>query len=86
MRRWIAQGMPYGNGDEPHVVAIDVFPEQRRLQKSDSQQLAVVATYSDGTTEDITRAAVYESNDGRDGGSHARRSGSSFKAWSVTSL
>ncbi len=63
LRRWIASGMPYGSGDDPQVVAIDVFPQQRRLQASSSQQLSVVATYSDGTTEDITRAAVYESND-----------------------
>ena len=63
IRRWISQGMPYGSGDEPQIVSIDVFPHQRRLGKTDSQQLAVIATYSDGSSEDITRATVYESND-----------------------
>ncbi len=63
IRRWISQGMPYGSGDEPQVVSIDVFPDQRRLGKTDSQQLAVVATYSDDSTEDVTQATVYESND-----------------------
>ncbi|MCG8653520.1 MAG: Ig-like domain-containing protein, partial [Pirellulales bacterium] len=63
LRRWIAQGLPYGNGNEPKVTSIDVFPSQRRLQPGTGQQLSVVASYSDGTTEDVTRAAVYESND-----------------------
>lgn len=63
LRRWIAQGMPYGDGREPTVVGIDVTPQQRRLFPSSSQQLAVVARYSDGTTQDITRAAQYDSND-----------------------
>ena len=63
LRRWIAQGMPYGDGSEPKVVGIDVVPHQRRLAPLASQQLAVVARYSDGTTQDITRAAQYDSND-----------------------
>ncbi len=63
LRRWISQGMPYGDGDEPTVVSIDVIPSQRRLFPSATQQLSVVATYSDGSHEDVTRAAVYESND-----------------------
>ena len=63
LRRWIAQGMPYGDGDEPKVTSIDVFPQQRRLAAGETQQLSVVATYSDGSAEDVTRAVVYESND-----------------------
>ncbi|MGI9471488.1 MAG: DUF1549 and DUF1553 domain-containing protein [Rubripirellula sp.] len=63
MRRWIAQGMPYGDADQPQVESIEVIPEHRRLAASSTQQLAVIARYSDGTVEDVTRAAVYESND-----------------------
>ena len=63
LSRWISQGMPYGSDDEPQVVSIKVMPEHRRLSAASSQQLAVVATYSDGSVEDVTRAAVYESND-----------------------
>ncbi|MCH5372919.1 MAG: DUF1549 domain-containing protein, partial [Planctomycetes bacterium] len=63
LRRWIAQGMPYGDGDEPQVVSIEVRPQHRRMQPGTSQQLSVVAKYSDGSVEDITRAAVFESND-----------------------
>ncbi len=63
LRRWIAQGLPYGSGDEPSVTSIDIFPKQRRLPSSASQQLSVVANFSDGSSEDVTRAALYESND-----------------------
>lgn len=63
LRRWIAQGAPYSDGDEPELLEIEVLPAERTLKPVATQQLAVVARYSDGTTEDITRAAQYESND-----------------------
>ncbi|MEM0924479.1 MAG: DUF1549 domain-containing protein [Planctomycetota bacterium] len=63
LRRWIAQWMPYGSGDEPIVTSIRVYPESRRLLADSEQQLTVIATYSDGSTEDVTRGAVFESND-----------------------
>ena len=63
LSRWISQGMPYGSDDEPQVVSIEVMPEHRRLDAASSQQLSVLATYSDGSVEDVTRAALYESND-----------------------
>jgi hypothetical protein len=63
LRRWIAQGMPYGSSSEPVVTSIEVLPRQRRLAAQATQQLAVLARYSDGSSEDVTRAAVFESND-----------------------
>ena len=63
LRRWIAQGLPYGDGDEPKVVSIEALPKHRRLSASATQQLSILAHYSDGSSEDVTRAALYESND-----------------------
>ncbi|TWT96333.1 DUF1549 domain-containing protein [Neorhodopirellula pilleata] len=63
MRRWIAQGMKFDQGEIRSVSSIRCFPEVRRMAAGSEQQLAVIATYSDGTVEDVTRAAVYESND-----------------------
>ena len=63
LARWISQGMPYSHADEPQVIAIEVMPPHRRLNAASSQQLAVLAKYSDGSVEDVTRAALYESND-----------------------
>lgn len=64
LERWIATGMPYGNPDDPRVERIEVIPAQRRIERGDSQQLSVVAHYSDGHMEDITHTAQYESNNG----------------------
>lgn len=61
--RWIAQGMPYGDPEAATVESIEVFPQSRRLAPGESQQLALLARYTDGSVEDVTGAAVYESND-----------------------
>ena len=61
--RWIAQGMPYGKPDDPVIERIEVFPSTRRMNRSERQQLAVTAFYTDGSTEDVTRMAQYEPND-----------------------
>ncbi|WP_417739661.1 DUF1549 domain-containing protein [Rosistilla oblonga] len=63
MRRWIAQGMPYGSPDDPVVVGIDVLPLEMTMQRGSAQQLTVVARYSDGSTQDVTRTTAFESND-----------------------
>ena len=63
IRRWIASGMPYGSPQDPVITKISVFPEQRTLSRQGKQQLAIYAHYSDGTTEDVTRRAQYDSNE-----------------------
>lgn len=63
LRRWISQGMPYDQGQIVEVNSIRVLPESRRMTAGSTQQLSVIATYSDGRVEDVTRAAVFESND-----------------------
>src|SRR5947207_5242765 len=64
VRRWIAAGTPWGSDKDPVVTRITVSPEHRILPRNSKQQFAVYAHYSDGTAEDITRRAQYESNDG----------------------
>jgi len=63
LRRWIAQGMPYGNAKDPVVTGIECLPRGRVMDQKSAQQIAVYATYSDGTKEDVTRMALYEPND-----------------------
>ncbi|MCI0699962.1 MAG: DUF1549 and DUF1553 domain-containing protein, partial [Planctomycetia bacterium] len=63
VRRWIASGMPWGDEKDPKVTKISIFPDHRVLTRGSKQQFAVYAHYSNGTTEDITRRAQYESND-----------------------
>src|SRR5205085_1572215 len=62
IRRWVAAGMPWGEEKDPAVARIEVYPPQRLLARSGRQQLAVLAHYSDGSVEDVTRRAQYESN------------------------
>ncbi len=63
VRRWIAAGVPYGKPDDPVVTRVSVFPDRRVLSRQTKQQIAVYAHYNDGSVEDITRRAQYESND-----------------------
>jgi hypothetical protein len=61
IRRWVEQGMPKGKPADPVVDRIEVFPKERILVESEEQQLRVVATYTDQTTQDVTRQAEYKS-------------------------
>ncbi|MGQ0635232.1 MAG: DUF1549 domain-containing protein [Planctomycetaceae bacterium] len=61
--RWIEQGMPYGADTDPVVVAIRCLPEGRLMPRAAEQQVSTLAVYSDGTTEDVSRMALYEPND-----------------------
>jgi hypothetical protein len=58
LARWIGQGMPYGKPTDPTVARIEVFPKERTMPLDGEQQLAVVAHYTDGTSEDVTRSAL----------------------------
>ena len=63
MARWISQGMPKGSDKDPVVTGIKCFPEGRLMDRGADQQISVIATYSDGSTEDVTRMALFEAND-----------------------
>ncbi|MFO0907957.1 MAG: DUF1549 and DUF1553 domain-containing protein [Isosphaeraceae bacterium] len=63
IERWIATGMPYGKDTDPTVARIEIYPDQRVMGRGTKQQLVVTAVYTDGSTEDVTRWAQYQSND-----------------------
>lgn len=63
LKRWIAQGMAYGDPKDPVVTRIEVFPKERTMLPQAEQQLTVIARYSDGHIEDVTRGALFEAND-----------------------
>jgi len=60
---WISQGMPFALAGEPTVTGLEVKPPRGTLGMRSHQQLAVSARFSDGSSRDVTRLAVYESND-----------------------
>jgi hypothetical protein len=63
IRRWIASGTPQGTEKDPTVTKISVSPEHRTMTRQNRQQFTVTAHYSDGSTQDVTQRAQYESND-----------------------
>jgi hypothetical protein len=63
LQRWIEQGMPYGKESDPKVTHIEVLPSDRLMEREGTQQVIVIAHYSDGSTEDVTRTTQFDSND-----------------------
>ncbi|HEX5445523.1 MAG TPA: DUF1549 domain-containing protein [Pirellulales bacterium] len=64
LRDWIAQGCQVDPPDAATCVKVDVYPRQRILHRpAHTQQLHVLAHFSDGTVRDITQLAAYSSSD-----------------------
>ena len=61
---WIASGASDDRAAAPTLVRLAVFPD-RRIAPAPAlaQQLVVTATFSDGSTRDVTRQASYDLND-----------------------
>lgn len=64
LRDWIAQGANPPRADDPHLDRIELSPGEQVLQPNSSQQLRVTAYFSNGTSRDVTRQTVYQSNEG----------------------
>jgi hypothetical protein len=62
LKRWIDQGAPGTEVPGTVVVKIEVFPQERFLQRNASQQIVVLAHHADGRTSDVTRLCQFESN------------------------
>ena len=61
---WIEQGARPSPPDEPELVRVTVTPERHVFDSSrQPQPLAATAHFSDGSTRDVTRRAVYLSNE-----------------------
>ena len=60
---WISNGAKVDPAGIATVTGIEVFPKQIVLEgKSATQQITVRATYSDGTDRDVTKLALFMSN------------------------
>ncbi len=60
---WIANGVPKDAPTAATVTGIEIFPKQVVMEgPGEKQQVTVRATYSDGADRDITKLAVYMSN------------------------
>lgn len=61
--RWISEGMAYTTDKDPKLAAIEVEPKRMSMKVKTAQQLKVTARYSDGSTRDVTKMALYEPNE-----------------------
>ena len=62
IRKWIEQGATYSTGKEPTLVSVQVEPKRGLVNMGEEKQLKAIAKYSDGSTRDVTKLALYESN------------------------
>lgn len=63
VQRWIEQATPMGRASDAAVTRIEMQPRERLMARNATQQLQVIAHYSDGSKRDVTRLAQFESND-----------------------
>lgn len=64
LRAWIVAGTPRSIPDEPKLTAVTASPTERFMKPGETLQLQVTAHYSNGSTEDVTRMAMFQSNEG----------------------
>ena len=60
LQRWMAEGALYDEGEVPEVTSVTLMPPSAILDGPEaSQRLIVSATYSDGSTRDVTDLATF---------------------------
>ena len=63
LRDWIAAGAAPPRPEDPNLASIEMSPLDQILSTNSVQQLQVTACFSDGSRRDVTRQAIYQSND-----------------------
>ena len=61
LAEWIAAGAPGPDEHDPVIERLEVYPQYSLQKPSNRQQLVVLAHFSDGHSEDVTRWAKYTS-------------------------
>ncbi len=60
--RWIQAGAPNDTGDTPEPLGIELLPPKIVFAGSGQQRTVVMAKYSDGSVRDVTRLALFMTN------------------------
>jgi hypothetical protein len=63
LRDWIRQGASYDGNSAPRLVSIEIQPKRATIQPNGQLQISAFANYSDNSQRDVTRLALYESNE-----------------------
>ncbi len=56
---WLAQGYPGPSVSDPRIEQLEIFPKASRQEVGAIQQMVVMARFSDGHVEDVTRNVKY---------------------------
>lgn len=59
---WVRQGTPSDLADPNRVVGIKLIPDKLVLRPGQKHRLQLIATYTDGTTADVTRMGIFTAN------------------------
>ena len=85
MLRWIEAGAPDDTGDTPEPLGIELLPSKTVFAgKDQTQRTVVMARYSDGSVRDVTRLALFLTNNDavasidKDGVAKANNRGGAF--------
>ncbi len=60
---WIRNGAVYDGDSAPKLLSLEVQPSRATVLPGSEQQLQVIATYADQSQRDVTRSALFETND-----------------------
>ena len=60
IRSWLEQGAPPPSKDDPTVTGLSVLPAHRVMAVGETQHLVAMATFSDGSTRDVTDDARFD--------------------------
>jgi hypothetical protein len=63
VRRWINGGLPRSTANAPALVRISIEPPEHIMAAGTSEQLRVLAHYSDGSVRDVTRLTDFQSSE-----------------------
>jgi hypothetical protein len=63
LRDWIAAGMPRSAADEPTVAAVRLDSSDLTMTPGEEWPIRVTVEYSDGSSEDVTHLAIFQSNE-----------------------
>jgi hypothetical protein len=59
---WVKQGTPSDLADPNRVIGIKLIPDKLVLRPGQKHRLQLIATYTDGTTADVTRMGIFTAN------------------------
>ncbi len=60
---WIQSGVLRTDADDPMLDKLAILPEPHSMKANEERMLSVIASYSDGTTRDVTSTCAYQSNE-----------------------